>query len=228
MNAVFLRNRQPCIEHTYSRCSDEFCCSSAHICMMRVKCKCSVFKPAAEALYTHSPGCSWFWPRWGRPVRADTRRSPALCSNNTPPPHTCPDSDTTAPDYSAAWPRQDDPSPAPDTHTDRDEAKEHSRCQCLITFCCSVKTRQRSQRLSGALTFSRISRARLHSGSASLYLPLFPYSTARLLRVAATWNTRAKTSLTSWPRWPSHITNHNQHWSNETHVTLLLHPQNTS
>lgn len=38
----------------------------------------------------------------------------------------------------------------------------------------------------GPLTFSRISSARLHSGSASLYLPRLPYSTARLLRVAAT------------------------------------------
>lgn len=37
-------------------------------------------------------------------------------------------------------------------------------------------------------TFSRISRALLHSGSASLYFPLLPYSTARLFRVAATCN----------------------------------------
>ncbi len=36
-------------------------------------------------------------------------------------------------------------------------------------------------------TFSLISKALLHSGSASLYFPLFPYRTARLLRVAATW-----------------------------------------
>lgn len=35
-------------------------------------------------------------------------------------------------------------------------------------------------------TFSLISSALLHRGSASLYLPLLPYSTARLLRVAAT------------------------------------------
>lgn len=36
-------------------------------------------------------------------------------------------------------------------------------------------------------TFSLISSALLHRGSASLYFPLFPYRTARLLRVAATW-----------------------------------------
>lgn len=35
-------------------------------------------------------------------------------------------------------------------------------------------------------TFSLISSALLQRGSASLYLPLLPYSTARLLRVAAT------------------------------------------
>ena len=35
-------------------------------------------------------------------------------------------------------------------------------------------------------TFSRISRARLQSGSASLYLPLLPYNTAKLFSVAAT------------------------------------------
>lgn len=35
-------------------------------------------------------------------------------------------------------------------------------------------------------TFSRISSARWHNGSASLYLPRLPYSTARLLSVAAT------------------------------------------
>ena len=40
-------------------------------------------------------------------------------------------------------------------------------------------------------TFSRIWRARLHKGSASLYLPRLPYSTARLFRVAATWPTWA-------------------------------------
>lgn len=38
-----------------------------------------------------------------------------------------------------------------------------------------------------APTFSRISSARLHSGSASLYLPRLPYRTARLFNVAATW-----------------------------------------
>lgn len=37
------------------------------------------------------------------------------------------------------------------------------------------------------ITFSLISRALLHSGSASLYFPLFPYRTARLLSVAATY-----------------------------------------
>ena len=36
------------------------------------------------------------------------------------------------------------------------------------------------------LTFSRISSARLQSGSASLYLPRFPYNTAKLFNVAAT------------------------------------------
>lgn len=35
-------------------------------------------------------------------------------------------------------------------------------------------------------TFSRISKALLQSGSASLYLPRFPYNTAKLLSVAAT------------------------------------------
>ena len=35
-------------------------------------------------------------------------------------------------------------------------------------------------------TFSLISSARLHRGSASLYLPRFPYRTARLFNVAAT------------------------------------------
>ena len=39
----------------------------------------------------------------------------------------------------------------------------------------------------GGPTFSLISRALLQSGSASLYLPLLPYSTARLFKVAATW-----------------------------------------
>lgn len=36
------------------------------------------------------------------------------------------------------------------------------------------------------LTFSLISKARLHKGSASLYLPLLPYNTAKLFNVAAT------------------------------------------
>lgn len=39
-------------------------------------------------------------------------------------------------------------------------------------------------------TFSRISRARLHSGSASLYFPLLPYRTAKLFKVAATCRDR--------------------------------------
>lgn len=39
------------------------------------------------------------------------------------------------------------------------------------------------------LTFSLISNARLHRGSASLYFPLFPYRTAKLFRVAATYKT---------------------------------------
>ena len=43
----------------------------------------------------------------------------------------------------------------------------------------------------GIPTFSLISRALLHSGSASLYLPRLPYSTARLFKVAATWRERA-------------------------------------
>lgn len=38
----------------------------------------------------------------------------------------------------------------------------------------------------GPPTFSLISSARLHSGSASLYLPRLPYRTARLFNVAAT------------------------------------------
>ncbi len=41
-------------------------------------------------------------------------------------------------------------------------------------------------------TFSLISRALLHSGSASLYFPLFPYNTARLFRVAATYKHKHK------------------------------------
>lgn len=49
--------------------------------------------------------------------------------------------------------------------------------------------RRGPRRARGRRTFSRISRARLHSGSASLYLPLLPYSTARLFSVAATYNT---------------------------------------
>lgn len=39
-------------------------------------------------------------------------------------------------------------------------------------------------------TFSRISRARWHRGSASRYRPRFPYRTARLFSVAATCGTR--------------------------------------
>lgn len=39
------------------------------------------------------------------------------------------------------------------------------------------------------LTFSLISNALLHRGSASLYLPLFPYRTAKLFKVAATYKT---------------------------------------
>lgn len=41
-------------------------------------------------------------------------------------------------------------------------------------------------------TFSLISSALLHRGSASLYFPLFPYRTARLLSVAATWQGKKK------------------------------------
>lgn len=37
-----------------------------------------------------------------------------------------------------------------------------------------------------ACTFSRITSALLQSGSASLYLPRFPYNTAKLFKVAAT------------------------------------------
>lgn len=39
------------------------------------------------------------------------------------------------------------------------------------------------------LTFSLISNALLHRGSASLYFPLFPYRTAKLFSVAATYKT---------------------------------------
>lgn len=54
-------------------------------------------------------------------------------------------------------------------------------------------------------TFSLISSALLHRGSASLYFPLFPYRTARLLRVAATWRkTKGGTRLKkkSWASAP--------------------------
>ena len=36
-------------------------------------------------------------------------------------------------------------------------------------------------------TFSRISKALLHNGSASLYFPRLPYKTAKLFNVAATF-----------------------------------------
>jgi len=44
-------------------------------------------------------------------------------------------------------------------------------------------------------TFSRISRARLHNGSASLYFPLFPYKTAKLFKVAATYKQKEHVTL---------------------------------
>jgi len=45
------------------------------------------------------------------------------------------------------------------------------------------------------LTFSRMTSARLHSGSASLYLPRFPYRTARLFSVAATYSAHTQISM---------------------------------
>lgn len=52
-----------------------------------------------------------------------------------------------------------------------------------------------------APTFSRISRARLHSGSASLYLPRLPYRTARLFNVAATWGVKEWSPCDPGPCW---------------------------
>lgn len=44
------------------------------------------------------------------------------------------------------------------------------------------------------LTLSLISRALLHNGSASLYLPRLPYKTAKLFKVAATYEIKKKKS----------------------------------
>ncbi len=62
----------------------------------------------------YSPGCFWSWQHWGHQVPVFSHRYLEPCSNNTPPPHTSPDSDRAEPDYSAAWPRLGDPAPTPE------------------------------------------------------------------------------------------------------------------
>lgn len=65
------------------------------------------------ALFSNLPGCSWFWQHLGHPGPIYVRKSPKLCSSNTPPPHTCPGSDKARPGYSAASPHLGGPCQAP-------------------------------------------------------------------------------------------------------------------
>lgn len=81
----------------------------------------------------------------------------------------------------------------------------------LEPFCCCCSVVSLWLKLILWLTFSLISSALLHRGSASLYFPLFPYRTARLLRVAATWQEY------------KHIYG-SKHFSNLTNSLNQLHP----
>ena len=67
-------------------------------------------------------------------------------------------------------------------YVNKSSACEHSYITTQMQRRCNAKYTK-------VPTFSLISRARLHRGSASLYLPLLPYSTAKLFSVAATWST---------------------------------------
>ena len=150
------------------------------------------------------PGYFWSWPRWGRRRPAWTRRSPELVCSSTPPRRTCPGSDTAGPSCSAAWPHLGGTSPTPGD-------KVTHMCSIIITWRRQkTKTELLFPFRVASFTFSLISSALLQSGSASLYLPLFPYRTARLLRVAATagWSFPRVFSLmasASFRRWAASL-----------------------